>query len=172
MLTPLSPARLAIGFDPWSAGKEPLSTEFITSLTTAAATVKDESIFENKESEGAFINLMDKKGVEAQQEIAAQENKMAQDFAELCSYVRHGKYREVEEKMNEPDWTLPIDYPDIVGNTLLMVACQNGNKRIAKLCLRRGSNINEANIGGNTVLHYCFAYHFESRSPGIETCDH
>ena len=131
---------LAIGFDPWSAGKEPLSSEFITSLTTAAASVKDDSILDNKEAEGAFINLMDKKGVEAMQEIAAQENKMAADFAELCSYVRHGKYREVEEKMNEPDWTLPIDYPDVVGNTLLMVACQNGNKRIAKLCLRRGES--------------------------------
>ena len=152
---------LAIGFDPWSAGKEPLSTEFITSLTTAAASVKDESIFENKEAEGAFINLMDKKGVEAQQEIAAQENKMAQDFAELCSYVRHGKYREVEEKMNEPDWTLPIDYPDAVGNTLLMVSCQNGNKRIAKLCLRRGAELNKQNINGQGCLHYAFGYGFE-----------
>ncbi|GMH73627.1 hypothetical protein TL16_g06244 [Triparma laevis f. inornata] len=152
---------LAIGFDPWSAGKEPLSTEFITSLTTAAATVKDESILDNKEAEGAFINLMDKKGVEAMQEIAAQENKMAQDFAELCSYVRHGKYREVEEKMNEPDWTLPIDYPDAVGNTLLMVACQNGNKRIAKLCLRRGAELNKQNINGQSCLHYGFGYGFE-----------
>ncbi|GMH87477.1 hypothetical protein TrVE_jg11590 [Triparma verrucosa] len=152
---------LAIGFDPWSAGKEPLSTEFITSLTTAAATVKDESILDNKEAEGAFINLMDKKGVEAMQEIAAQENKMAQDFAELCSYVRHGKYREVEEKMNEPDWTLPIDYPDAVGNTLLMVACQNGNKRIAKLCLRRGAELNKQNINGQSCLHYAFGYGFE-----------
>ena len=152
---------LAIGFDPWSAGKEPLSTEFITSLTTAAATVKDDSILDNKEAEGAFINLMDKKGIEAQQEIAAQENKMAQDFAELCSYVRHGKYREVEEKMNEPDWTLPIDYPDAVGNTLLMVACQNGNKRIAKLCLRRGAELNKQNINGQSCLHYAFGYGFE-----------
>jgi hypothetical protein len=152
---------LAIGFDPWSAGKEPLSTEFITSLTTAAATVKDDSILDNKEAEGAFINLMDKKGIEAQQEIAAQENKMAQDFADLCSFVRHGKYKEVEEKMNEPDWTLPIDYPDAVGNTLLMVACQNGNKRIAKLCLRRGSELNKQNINGQSCLHYAFGYGFE-----------
>lgn len=152
---------LAIGFDPWSAGKEPLSTEFITSLTTAAATVKDDSILDNKEADGAFINLMDKKGIEAQQEIAAQENKMAQDFAELCSFVRHGKYKEVEEKMNEPDWTLPIDYPDVVGNTLLMVACQNGNKRIAKLCLRRGAELNRQNINGQSCLHYSFGYGFE-----------
>ncbi len=152
---------LAIGFDPWSAGKEPLSTEFITSLTTAAASVKDDSILDNKEAEGAFINLMDKKGMEAMQEIAAQENKMAQDFEELCSFVRHGKYREVEEKMNEPDWTLPIDYPDAVGNTLLMVACQNGNKRIAKLCLRRGAELNKQNINGQSCLHYAYGYGFE-----------
>ena len=150
---------LAIGFDPWSAGKEPLSAEFIPSLT-----VKDDSLLDAKEAggaDGAFINLMDKKGLEAQQEIAAQENKMAQDFAELCSYVRHGKYKEVEEKMNEPDWTLPIDYPDAVGNTLLMVACQNGNKRIAKLCLRRGSELNKQNINGQGALHYSFGYGFD-----------
>ena len=150
---------LAIGFDPWSAGKEPLSAEFIPSLT-----VKDDSLLDAKEAggaDGAFINLMDKKGLEAQQEVAAQENKMAQDFTELCSFVRHGKYKEVEEKMNEPDWTLPIDYPDAVGNTLLMVACQNGNKRIAKLCLRRGSELNKLNINGQTCLHYAFGYGFE-----------
>ena len=42
-----------------------------------------------------------------------------------------------------------------------MVAAQNGNKRISKLALRRGANINEVNLQGQTVLHYCFAYGFE-----------
>ena len=150
---------LAIGFDPWSAGKEPLSAEFIPNMT-----VKDDSLLTAKDkgsADGAFINLMDKKGLEAQQEISALENKMASDFAELCSFVRHGKYKEVEDKLNEPDWTLPVDYPDAVGNTLLMVCCQNGNKRLSKLCLRRGAELNKQNINGQSCLHYCFGYGFE-----------
>jgi hypothetical protein len=35
---------------------------------------------------------------------------------------------------------------DGYGNTLLMVAAQNGNKRIAKMCLRRGGAVN-AQVG-------------------------
>ena len=35
------------------------------------------------------------------------------------------------------------------------------NKKIAKFCLRRGANVNQANLAGNTPLHYCFAYGFE-----------
>ncbi|KAF4131928.1 OTU-like cysteine protease domain-containing protein [Phytophthora infestans] len=36
--------------------------------------------------------------------------------------------------------------------------CQNGLKRITKLALRRGANINSQNNRGNTALHFCFAY--------------
>ncbi len=45
-----------------------------------------------------------------------------------------------------PDLLIPIDYTDAAGNTILQIACQNGNKRIAKLCLRRGANINHQNV--------------------------
>jgi ankyrin repeat protein len=48
-----------------------------------------------------------------------------------------------------------------LGNTLLHVASQNGNKRVVKLALRRGANINLRNNGGNTPLHYAYAYGFE-----------
>lgn len=47
-----------------------------------------------------------------------------------------------------PDLMIPVDYTDAAGNTLLQIACQNGNKRIAKLCLRRGANINHQNVRG------------------------
>ena len=52
----------------------------------------------------------------------------------------------METMMNQPDWTLPIDAKDAPGNTLLSIACQNNNKRIAKLCLRRGADINTQNV--------------------------
>ena len=54
-----------------------------------------------------------------------------------------------------------LNSPDDNGNTPLLVAAQQGLKKIAKLLLRRGANINQTNLAGNTVLHYCFAYSFE-----------
>ena len=55
---------------------------------------------------------------------------------------------------------LPVDVRDNYGNTILVIACQNGNKRVAKAVLRRGANINARNHKGNTPLHYC--YHCKS----------
>jgi ankyrin repeat protein len=96
-----------------------------------------------------------------QAEDAAGQAKARGDFAQLASWARHAKYREIEDAMNQEDWTLPIDYQDELGNTLLQVAAQNGSKRIAKLALRRGADINKQNLAGQTVLHYVFAYAFD-----------
>jgi ankyrin repeat protein len=46
--------------------------------------------------------------------------------------------------------------------TLLHVAAQNGNRRIAKLCLRRGAAVNTQTFNGQTALHYAFGYGFEA----------
>lgn len=43
---------------------------------------------------------------------------------------------------------MPIDYQNDLGLTLLHVAAQNGNKRIAKLCLRKGADVNKRNNNG------------------------
>lgn len=56
------------------------------------------------------------------------------------------------------DQGVPVNSRDAFGNTLLHVGCQNGLKRIVKLALRRGANINSQNNRGNTALHFCFAY--------------
>uniref|UniRef100_A0A7S4W490 ANK_REP_REGION domain-containing protein n=1 Tax=Ditylum brightwellii TaxID=49249 RepID=A0A7S4W490_9STRA len=149
---------LAVGFDPWSAGKDPLSVEFIPSLSTHADSLK--TTMEREPNCDAFINLEDKAGLEVYEDQVSKERMMAQAFAELCSLIRHNKYRELEDIMNQPDWSLPIEYADDSGNTLLMISCQNGNKRIAKLCLRRGGEINKQNMNGQTCLHYAFGYGF------------
>lgn len=38
------------------------------------------------------------------------------------------------------------------------MACQSGNKRIAKLIIKNGGNMDAQNERGNTGLHYLFAY--------------
>jgi hypothetical protein len=47
---------------------------------------------------------------------------------------------------------------DYAGNTILLVACQNGLKNMAKTSLRRGGDINARNTRGNTALHFAYAY--------------
>lgn len=137
--------------------QDPLSREFIPSLTA-----KEESLLEEarKREDASFIQVMDKEGLRKMEAEASQQTKLAADFAQLESWARHGKYREIEDAMNQPDWSLPIDFQDEIGNTLLHVCAQNGNKRIAKLCLRRGASIATQNLNGQTVLHYCFSYGF------------
>ena len=60
------------------------------------------------------------------------------------------------------DFQVFIDVQDEHGNTLLLLAAQQGNKKIVKALLRRGANIHVQNQQGNSVLHYCFTYSFES----------
>lgn len=124
-------------YNPWIDGKPPRSTHFVRSL--AQETKKWPRVNHNKEDV---------------------ETNTDKEFAALCSLVRHGKYRDLEDTLNNPEWSLPIDYCNESGNTLLMIACQNGNRRIVKLCLRRGSKINKRNLNGNTCLHFCFGYGF------------
>ena len=139
------------GFDPWSEGKQPFSTSFIPSLMVDPETGEDM----------AKDQFADAGGMTDAQKKVEQANKEQKDLDMLLSWCRHGKYSEIETSLNHPDWTLPIDAKDAGGNTLLLVSAQNGNKRIAKLCLRRGADINMQNLNGQTVLHYCFAYGFE-----------
>ena len=56
------------------------------------------------------------------------------------------------------DFQVFIDVQDEHGNTLLLLAAQQGNKKIVKALLRRGANIHVQNQQGNSVLHYCYEY--------------
>lgn len=77
------------------------------------------------------------------------------DVEDIFSYARHGRCPEIENLLSAG---IPVDVKDMHGNTLLTIACQNGNKRVAKAVLRRGANINARNFKGNTPLHYCYHY--------------
>ena len=73
----------------------------------------------------------------------------------LFSKVRHNRYKEVETIL---DTGISPDVRDQFGNTLIILACQNGNKRIAKICLRRCCDMDAQNLRGQTALHYCYAF--------------
>ena len=53
---------------------------------------------------------------------------------------------------------ISIDSFDEFGNTLLILASQQGDKRISKRLLRGGADINAQNLSGNTAMHYAYAY--------------
>ena len=139
------------GYDPWSAGKDPYATVFVPSLN-----------FEEEDvAEIPADDMADKEGLTKFQLEQKQANKEAEDLKFVFSKARHGQYQAIEEKFDEPEWTVDIDAQDPSGATLLHIACQNGNRRIAKFCLRKGANINQPNLAGNSPLHFCFAYGFE-----------
>lgn len=100
------------------------------------------------------------------------------DVEDIFSYARHGRVADVERLL---DRGIPVDVRDVHGSTLLIIACQNGNKKVAKAVLRRAGDINAKNhkgchlimlpvddnmtlssyffiILGNTALHYCYQY--------------
>lgn len=53
---------------------------------------------------------------------------------------------------------VPVDVRDDHGNTVLIIACQNGHKRALKAALRRGADPNATNALGNTALHFCYTF--------------
>lgn len=76
----------------------------------------------------------------------------------LFSKVRHNRHKEVQAAFDSGSVSPHVR--DEFGNTLLIMAAQNGNKRIAKMCLRVGGDINAQNFRGQTALHYCFSFSY------------
>jgi hypothetical protein len=53
-----------------------------------------------------------------------------------------------------------LNRSDEHGNTLMHIAAQNGNLRIAKLLIEKGANPNHQNKQGQTPGHFAVAYQF------------
>ena len=53
---------------------------------------------------------------------------------------------------------LSVDVRDKFGNTPLIVACQNGHGRLAKMCVRYGADVNAVNHKKNTPLHFTVSF--------------
>ncbi|CAM9283295.1 unnamed protein product, partial [Pylaiella littoralis] len=108
-------------------------------------------------------------------------------FKELVVLTRRGKYKQIREILEPlPDRrfdpsTIRVPYVsgfgtayvdayeqepfnlnkvDDHGNSLLMVAAQNGNLKMAKLYIYKGANPNHQNKAGNTAGHYAISYQY------------
>ena len=57
---------------------------------------------------------------------------------------------------------LSVDVRDKFGNTPLIVACQNGHGRLAKMCVRYSADVNAVNHKKNTPLHFTVQYGFNA----------
>lgn len=53
-----------------------------------------------------------------------------------------------------------VNKMDEHGNTMLCLACQNGNIKIAKYLVSKGANPNHQNKSGQTAAHFAIAYKF------------
>ncbi|KAG6622395.1 Acyl-CoA-binding protein [Phytophthora cinnamomi] len=149
---------LAVGYSPWTAGRAIFGTQFIEDLMLRPELVQN-AADTAAPAAGAVSTKPTVVQVEKRDNVS-QAVKEAEQLDNIFSLCRHGKYDEVELLLNSPDWSTNIDAKDATGNTLLSVACQNNNKRIAKLCLRRGADINTQNLNGQSLLHYCHEYGF------------
>ena len=106
---------------------------------------------------------------------------------ELESWVRHGHYKKLKEALKNvpdrrfdphmvdsqylPDFgtqytsdyeraTFHMNKVDSHGNTLMLLAAQNGALKIAKLLLKKGANANHQNKQGQCALHYAMEYNY------------
>ncbi|KAL3670298.1 hypothetical protein V7S43_004611 [Phytophthora oleae] len=146
---------LTVGYSPWTAGRAVFGTQFIEDLMLRPELVQSATDPAPSTAGAAKpVAQVEKRDAVSQ---AVKETDQLDTILSLC---RHGKYDEVELLLNSPDWSIGIDAKDATGNTLLSVACQNNNKRIAKLCMRRGADINTQNLNGQSLLHYCHEYGF------------
>ncbi|KAJ1480793.1 ankyrin repeat-containing domain protein, partial [Baffinella frigidus] len=80
---------------------------------------------------------------------------------DFFSLVRHNKVTEVDGMLAGG---FPIDKRDGFGNTCLMVAAQNGHKRIVKMALKYQADPNSTNHHGNTSLHFATSYGYSALS--------
>ena len=80
------------------------------------------------------------------------------DLDTVFSQARNGRIKRLEDSLNAE---FPLDSEDEKGNTLLLVACQQCNHKMAEMLLARGANINHQNAHGNSPLHFAMAYDTE-----------
>jgi hypothetical protein len=64
-----------------------------------------------------------------------------------------------------------VNKGDDKGNSLLLVAAQNGRQKLAQVLIRKGANPNHQNASGNTAMHYAMAYKFHDLASWLASPD-
>ncbi|CAM9236310.1 unnamed protein product [Ectocarpus fasciculatus] len=132
--------------------------EFATPRQGVSPRAAPKSVYDYKHQEEDDPKLYRKESYETADDGALMgmvEGISDQDVEDIFSFGRHERCADIERLL---DRGIPINVRDEFGNTLLTIACQNGSKRVAKIVLRRGADINSRNHRGNTPLHYCYHY--------------
>jgi ankyrin repeat protein len=65
---------------------------------------------------------------------------------------------------------LTVSSRDQHGNTILIIAAETGDKRLARLAIRFGADPDLVNSVGNTALHVAFAMGTKRVAAAIHTC--
>ena len=140
-------------------------------IVPAFLTIHDDCILITEILEATVQSLEHKKGLKADTELSAKERLLAQSDKgtssiadqiselETVAFIRCklGHADGVEECL---DQEVAIENRDEHGNTLLIISAQQNDKKMLKLLLRRGADINAQNSTGNTALHYTNEYKF------------
>lgn len=130
-----------------------LSSNINSSKTVSVFTNKSKSFISN-----SLINSIKIESSNDQSILSLQQFKpFNHEYYDIFSLARHGRYNELENILLRG---VDPDSRDMWGNTILIVGTQNGNKRIVKLALRYGGNINSFNHLGNTGLHFASQYKY------------
>ncbi len=90
------------------------------------------------------------------------------DIETVFSQARNGRLKRLEESLNLGEFCIQpsrltllgfnIDTEDSKGNTLLLIAAQNSNRKMVELLVARGAAINHQNAQGNTALHFAMSF--------------
>jgi len=106
---------------------------------------RDTRAKEDKQAEGENVTPDEDKYSDADKER----------FKKVFDLVRFNKYKDVEKMIKDG---CPVDWRDANGYTSLMVASQNGLKRIIKIAMRYNCDLNAQNHRGHTASHLANMY--------------
>ena len=75
---------------------------------------------------------------------------------EFYSLIRHGRTSKVRQLLPQFD----LRTADRHGNSPLHIAAQNGKRKISRILISHGFNVNAQNCKGQTPLHYAITYNY------------
>lgn len=78
---------------------------------------------------------------------------------DIFSLARHGRVHEINDLFRGG---IDPDSIDKHGNTILIIAAQNNQKDLAKLCLQFSADINWKNNKGKSALDFAKQYNYKS----------